>query len=164
VLHHLPDDASAGFPTHRRVMGEFARVLRPGGVLVIGRTTRDQLRDGYWFSALIPQAIAACASVTVPVEILNSILTDCGFRVCDPAVPFDETLQGDAYFDRLGPLDPAWRDGDSVWTLAPAAELEAAIARVRDMEAAGTLAAFVAEHDARRRAAGQATYICAIRR
>ena len=31
VLHHLPDDASEGFPAHRLAFQEFARVLKPGG-------------------------------------------------------------------------------------------------------------------------------------
>src|SRR5215207_7840169 len=30
VLHHLPDEASMGFPAHRQVFREFARVLKPG--------------------------------------------------------------------------------------------------------------------------------------
>ena len=35
VLHHLPDDAAGGWPLTRKVIGEFARVLRPGGVLSV---------------------------------------------------------------------------------------------------------------------------------
>ena len=35
VLHHLADDATAGWPAHQRVFTEFARVLTPGGMAVI---------------------------------------------------------------------------------------------------------------------------------
>ena len=35
VLHHLPDEAAKDFPAHRRVFAEFARVLKPGGVLTV---------------------------------------------------------------------------------------------------------------------------------
>ena len=33
VLHHLPDAAAEGFPAHCRAFREFARVLKPGGIL-----------------------------------------------------------------------------------------------------------------------------------
>lgn len=164
VLHHLPDDEAAGYPLHQRVFSEFARVLRPGGALVIGVCTREQIRGGFWFNRLIPQAVAACCRATAPVETQIALLRDSGFDVSEPAIPWEETLQGDAYFNRTGPLDPAWRDGDSIWSLAPPDELAAAGTQIRDMESAGTLAAYMADHDAERLTIGQITYLCAIRR
>ncbi|MDD9903009.1 MAG: methyltransferase domain-containing protein [Rhodospirillaceae bacterium] len=162
VLHHLPNDG--GFAAQRQAFSEFARILRPGGALVIGVCTREQLRDGFWFTRLIPNAIDACCAVTAPLVRQVAMLEDAGFSVEKPAVPWDDILQGDAYFDRLGPLDAAWRDGDSVWSLAPPEELEAAITRVRTMEEAGSLAAWVSEHEAQRLNTGQITYLRAIRR
>ena len=44
VLHHLPDDPAEGFPAHRRVFREFARVLKPGGVLTVSTCSQEQLR------------------------------------------------------------------------------------------------------------------------
>ncbi|NKB56166.1 MAG: methyltransferase domain-containing protein [Alphaproteobacteria bacterium] len=164
VLHHLPDSESEGYPAQRQVFEEFARVLRPGGALVIGVCTREQLRDGFWFNRLIPQAIDSCCKATAPIDAQIKMLQDCGFAVDEPAIPWDETLQGDAYFDRLGPLNPAWRDGDSVWSLAPRAELKVACDRVQEMEADGTLANYVADHNTIRRKTGQITYLCAIRK
>ncbi|MEE8252983.1 MAG: hypothetical protein V3R17_03510 [Hyphomicrobium sp.] len=58
---------------------------------------------------------------------------------------------------------PAWRDGDSVWALAGADEFGRALERVRALDAAGTLDAFVAEHDERRAAIGQITFAFATR-
>lgn len=164
VLHHLPDDEAAGYPLQRRVFSEFARVLRPGGAVVIGVCTRNQLRHGFWFNRLIPEAIEACCRATAPLEIQTALLRESGFEVGEPAIPWEEILQGDAYFNRTGPLDPAWRDGDSVWSLAPPEELDAACTQVRDMENAGTLTAYVADHDAERLTIGQITYLCAIKR
>lgn len=162
VLHHLPNDAD--FAAQRQTFAEFARILRPGGSLVIGVCTREQLRDGFWFTRLIPQAIDACCAKTAPLDDQIAMLEDTGFSVDTPAVPWDEILQGDAYFDRLGPLDAAWRDGDSVWALAPPTELEAACTHVRKMEARGALADWVADHDEQRRRTGQITYLRAVRR
>jgi ubiquinone/menaquinone biosynthesis C-methylase UbiE len=164
VLHHLKDDADALFPVHRRVIGEFARVLKPGGVLVIGICTREQLASGFWFTHLIPQALAACARVTIPLELLNEMLQASGFEVRESLVPWDETLQGDAYFNALGPLERAWRDGDSIWTLSPPEELAAAMENIRQLDADGDLENFVESHDAARTTVGQITFVCAVRR
>ena len=64
-------------------------------------------------------------------------------------------MQGDAYFDGRGPLDPAWRRGDSFWSMVSEVELERLLDRVRALDAEGTLDAFVAEHDRMRPAVGQ---------
>src|SRR5215208_2214743 len=56
VLHHLPDAAAEGFPAHRRVFREFARVLKPGGILTVSTCSQEQLRHGYWHYHLIPEA------------------------------------------------------------------------------------------------------------
>ena len=164
VLHHLQDDSDAGFPAHGQVIGEFARVLKPGGVLVIGICTREQLESGFWFTRLIPEAVAACCAVTIPLGQLTEMLQANGFEVRDALVPWDETLQGDDYFNALGPLDPAWRDGDSIWTLSPPNELAAALENLRQLDEAGDLDSFVETYDAARTTVGQITFVCAVRR
>jgi SAM-dependent methyltransferase len=164
VLHHLKDDADAGFPAHAQAIGEFARVLKPGGVLAIGLCTREQLQGGFWFAHLIPEAVAALIRFTIPLDRLTQLLRANGFEVQDSLVPWDETLQGEAYFNALGPLDPAWRDGDSIWTLSPPGELAAAMENIRQLDAAGDLDEFVETHDAARATLGQITFVCAVRR
>ncbi len=164
VLHHLRDDADAGFPAHKRVIGEFARVLKPGGVLIIGLCSREQLQGGFWFMQLIPEAVTALTKVTVPLGLLTRMLQAEGFEVQDSLVPWDETLQGEAYFNALGPLDAAWRDGDSIWTLSPPEELAAAMENICELDAAGDLEEFVETYDAARATIGQITFVCAVRR
>ena len=70
VLHHLPDDASEGFPAHRQVFEEFARVLKPGGALTVNTSSQQQLQHGYWYYALIPQAAETLRNRFAPVESL----------------------------------------------------------------------------------------------
>ncbi len=163
VLHHLDDDAEAGFPLHRRVIGEFARVLRPGGALVINSCSGAQLGEGYWYYRLIPRAIEAFRWRFAPLDALRGILEEAGFDYRASFVPLDAVCQGEAYFDGRGPLDSAWRDGDSAWALAGEDELAAALARVRELDEEGALDAFVAEHDARRPLVGQITFLFATR-
>ena len=162
VLHHLDDDAD--YPLHRRVIGEFARVLRPGGALVVNSCDQEQLEASYWYYHLVPEVGAAMRRRFAPLDALRRILTDSGFDYVGSFVPADQTCRGDASFDGHGPLDKVWRDGDSMWALASGDQIDAACARVRELDAAAALDDFVAAYDDRRRAIGQITFLYATKR
>ena len=162
VVHHL-GDAAEDFARLRQAAGQFARVLRPGGVLVFNHCAQEQLRAGYWYYRLAPRAQARVLRNFAPLETLRAILEQAGFRHRGSFVPLDAVCQGAAYFDGRGPLEKAWRDGDSFWALVEPGELETALAQVRAHEEAGTLETFVAEQDAGRPAVGQITFLCALR-
>lgn len=164
VLHHLDDVPSAGFPAHRQVAKELARVLRPGGVLVINQASHAQVRSGYWYYALIPQAVDRFLARLIDLDALEALLSEAGFAARGRFVPVDATLQGQAYHDPRGPLRAEWRAGDSTWALLDAGELDAALERFRDLEQRGALEDFVARHDARRTDVGQTTFVTAHRR
>ena len=66
-------------------------------------------------------------------------------------------------FDGRGPLDPAWRRGDSLWSVVSDSELESALDRVRALDEAGALDTFVAEQDRMRPSIGQVGFHCAVR-
>ena len=163
VLHHLPDRPEDGCALHRRVFSEFARVLRPGGCLVVNSCSRAQLDGAYWYYELAPGAKSAMLAGFVALDMLEALLGDAGFSLGGRFVPVDAVCQGAAYFNGRGPLDKAWRDGDSFWALADEAELEAALATVRSLDEAGALEGFVADHDARRGEIGQITFLQATR-
>ena len=164
VLHHLPDEASQGWPLSRKVIGEFARVLRPGGVLVANICSHEQMRRGWWFFSLIEPVAERMIARHVPLVELESIIAECGFDLCGRFVPSDAVIQGRSYFDPLGPLDAGWRAGDSVWAMLSPDELDRVVERVRGMDARGELEDFVADHDAERVHVGQTTFLCAKRR
>ena len=163
VLHHLPDDASEGFPAHRQVFEEFARVLKPGGALTVNTSSQQQLQHGYWYYALIPQAAETLRNRFAPVESLTKILKDFGFDYHGRFAPTDATIQSDSYLDPHGPLKKEWRDGDSTWSLVGEDELDRALARVRELEEEGGLGDYMDHHDARRRDIGQVTILFATR-
>ncbi len=164
VLHHLPDEASQGWPLSRKVIGEFARVLRPGGVLVVNICSHEQLRRGWWTFSLIESVAERMIERHVPLAELERIIAECGFDLCGRFVPSDAVIQGRSYFDPRGPLDARWRAGDSVWATLSSDELDRVVERVRGMDARGELEDFVADHDAERAHVGQATFLCAKRR
>jgi ubiquinone/menaquinone biosynthesis C-methylase UbiE len=163
VVHHLGDTPEAGFPRLRNVVAEFARVLRPGGVLVFNHCSQTQMRDAYWYYHLCPEGHATIRRRFAPLEVLRAIFEDAGLVNRGSFVPLDGVCQGKAYFDGRGPLDKAWRGGDSFWAQVGAPELETAQDRVRNLDAEGALDAFVAEHDARRPEIGQITFLFATR-
>ncbi len=164
VLHHLPDDASEGFPTHRRVFRELARVLKPGGILTVTTCSQEQLRHGYWHYHLIPDAADALRNRYVPLDELLEILDDCGLAHRGSFAPLDATVQGDSYFDPSGPLSKEWRDGDSVWSLVAEDRLNRVLSRIRKLDERGELETYVARNDAPRTHIGQVTVLFASRR
>ena len=163
VLHHLPDNPAEGFPEHRGVFRELARVLKPGGALVVNTCSQEQLLHGYWHYGLIRAAADALRSRYAPLDELADVLADCGFEHRGRFAPTDAAVQGESYLDPRGPLREEWRDGDSVWSLAAEDVLEHALARIRDLDERGELEAYVARNDARRPDTGQVTVIHASR-
>ena len=163
VLHHLEDGTDPSFSVHAAVIAEMHRVLRPGGVLVINMCTHRQLRDGFWYYDLVPAAREACIRRHIPAGKLTAMLTDAGFELSAPEPALDEVMQGEAYFDMTGPLRESWRKGDSFWALATPDQIAGAEARVRELQAAGTLESWFRERDARRRGIGQFTFYLAVK-
>lgn len=161
VLHHLNDDASAGWPAIRGVVGELARVLRPGGALMINICSQEQITHGWWYLPLIPDAAEKMRRRHVPIEVLQALMVECGLGQAGCFVPLDGVMQGRHYFDGRGPLDERWRAGDSIWSLVDDHQLEIVQAKIRALDEAGVLEEFVRENDARRRHIGQFTFVCA---
>ena len=155
VLHHLPDAPQQGWPMHRRALGELARVLRPGGAAIVNTCSHRQMRQGWWYASLVPDAVEAMCRRHADTTVLNRLLADAGLLPRGRFVPSDAVMQGDAYFDGRGPLDPAWRRGDSLWSMVSEPELARALDRIRALDEAGTLDAFVAEQDRERPSIGQ---------
>ena len=164
VLHHLPDSTRDGRPLLRRVLGEIARVLRPGGTAIVNTCSHEQLRSGWWYAALVPDAVETMCERHADSGVLTRLLAEAGLDPRGRFVPSDALMRGDAYFDGRGPLDPAWRRGDSLWSDVSETELARALDTVRALDAAGTLDAFVAEHDRMRPAIGQTGFHHAVRR
>ena len=163
VLHHLPDSPGDGRPMLRRVLGELARVLRSGGVAIINTCSHEQLRQGWWYASLVPGAVETMRRRHADTGELNALLAGAGLAPRGRFVPADAVMQGDAYADGRGPLDPAWRRGDSLWSVISDSELHRALGRIRALDDAGTLDAFVAEHDRMRSAVGQVGFHFAVR-
>lgn len=164
VLHHLGDGSDDGWQRHGRVVAELARVLHPGGTLVVSTCSRGQLQDGFWYYSLIPHAVDALRRRYAPLAVVEGFMVDRGLELLGRFVPVDGVGQGDAYFDVRGPLRAEWRSGDSTWALVDDDELAAAQAQLTALDERGELAEDVARRDARRPDVGQITFVAARRR
>lgn len=163
VLHHITDDAESGYPNISAVMVEFARVLKPGGRLIINTCSHRQIESGFWYGTLIPEEISMMRARHVALPEMQAMLEQNGFEYCGSFVPVDAVMQGTAYMDPRGPLDANWRKGDSLWSTLSPERLEEVCARIRRLDDAGQLEAFVRENDAPRLDIGQMTFMHARR-
>jgi SAM-dependent methyltransferase len=159
VLHHLDAPTAEGWPEHAEAFAEYARVLKPGGVLVINTCSDEQIRHGWWAFSLIPTGRDEMARRYAPIEVLEELAGANGLVGVGRYVPTDGTIQGASYFDPEGPLSTSWRRSDSTWSLAPEAEIEAMIETLEGLRDRGELEDYMAEHDAHRRHVGQTTFV-----
>ena len=163
VLHHLDSNPDEGFSACRRVFKEFHRVLRPNGQLIINTSSQEQIKNGYWFYHLIPEAVEKLCRRYQPLETLDQLLSESGFHLNGRFSALDAMCRGAAYFDKQGPLDKEWRDGDSTFALVTDEELIRVMEEVKGMDAKGTLAAYVEIHDRKRKHIVQTTFIFSAR-
>ena len=91
-------------PSTRQVFSEYARVLRPGGVLVVNTCSQRQLTQGYWYYSLIPEAAEQLRRRYAPLAVIEQIAAAEGLIVTGRFVPVDVAIQGSAYLDGSGPL------------------------------------------------------------
>lgn len=163
VLHHLPQDFQQDFSKLTEVVKEFFRILKPGGVLVIHTSSHQQLREGFWYSSLIPEAVDLICHKFIPIDKLSDILEKNEFI---SQAPITKALgyQGQSYFDPEGPLKPSWRAGDSIWSLITDEELELVISKVNDLNNSGAMEEYIKHHDRHRPGVGQVLFLHAIKR
>jgi len=163
VLHHLGDNAQTGWARWRQVFSECARILKPGGVLIVNSCSHEQLERGFWFNSFIPETLEKVKRL-FPVEtMLKEVLCDAGFTSIDREVPYAAVLQGERYFDTRGILDPTWRNGDSIWSLVPQTTLHAVLTEVKQLLQLGQMEELLRHADRPRRLVGQTTFTIAQR-
>ncbi len=170
VIHHLEEGPDASddpadwkpchFPNVTQFFQEAYRVLRPGGAFVINATSHRQFRDGFWWTDLIPVAVARLSCRLPDLDQVNQILTEAGFDIEEVSAHLDGILQGPCYLDPQGPLSAVWRAGDSTWSLTSDAELVEARERVERMNAEGTMQVYLDGREQKRLKVGQTTFVC----
>ena len=158
VLHHLPDNSTSGWSNHEKVLREFWRVLKSGGMLIINSCSPEQIESGFWFYHLIPEAMQKIKQKVIHLSDLNNLLKNCGFSNTVQEVNMDLVLQSDAYFYADGIFNADWRSGDSIWSLVPEEILSIVLKKALEMHKNGKLEAYLKHHDQNRKTTGQVTF------
>ena len=158
VLHHLPDNSTSGWANHEKILREFWRVLKSGGMLIINSCSPEQIECGFWFYNLIPEAKEKMTQKVINLSDLNNLLKLCGFSNTVQEVNMDLVLQSNAYFDSGGIFNADWRSGDSIWSLVPEEILSEVLIKADKMHKKGELEAYLKHHDQNRKTTGQVTF------
>ena len=161
VLHHLGDSAQTGWARYRQVFSECARILKPGGILIVNSCSHEQLEHGFWSYSFIPETLEKVKRLYPAEAVLKEVLHDAGLTSIDREVPYAGVLQGERFFDTRGILDPTWRNGDSIWSLVPETNLHAVLIEVNQLLQLGKMDEFMRYADRPRRLVGQTTFTIA---
>ena len=162
VLHHLRQETGTRrWLSLRHLFHEASRVMRAGGVLVVNTSSPQQLRDGFWWADLIPEAVHRVAQYFPTLADLDTLLQTAGFAhtACVPLL--EDVLQGRQYLNPYGPFSKTYRDGDSTWSLTTTAQLQRALARLHAMHDTGSIWSYLQQREHLRHQVGQTTCIIA---
>nr|ADB11398.1 hypothetical protein [Spirobranchus lamarcki] len=160
VLHHLPQEGG-DFASIKKMIGEFYRVMAPGGRGVINYSQPQQIPVSMWWAELIPDAVERWLPRTVDIDTLTDILHGAGFTQVTAEPQLDEILYNhQLYFNPRSFLDiDNFRNCDSTFALCTDEELKRGVAKVQQLIDANQLDAWFEKKEADRKSRGQTTNV-----
>jgi len=132
VVHHLDTDPS--YPNLTLFLKESRRVIKPGGVLTINTSSREQLdpySGAYWNYKYIEKAALAMQARYIPVKALLSRLEALGFTDIKTTIPSGKLFQEEYYSEPALALDTQFQKSDSIYCFLSETEIVETNALIR---------------------------------
>ncbi len=168
AVHHLPHKSEAELKQATRdLFAEFARVLKPGGKLIVVSTSRTQLhpRQGsLWYYRYFQDAARVLAKRFLPRRDLVASMHEAGFETVTTQL-VQKTYWTAASLDANGPFDEHWRNGDSLFAFYRDKQelLQKRLARLKQLIADGSVQKHIAATRQRTESVKQAYILVATR-
>lgn len=160
TLHHLSSNNSS-FPEEllNHTIAEVNKILKPEGIFIINMSTHYQIKNCFWWAQFIPNAIDKVMNKHPTQKLLLESLIENEFHILGVYEYLEEVLQGEQYYDPMGPLNKEFRDGDSTWSLATEDELKNALIEIKRLNEDGEIHKIIKNCDINIREAGQSSFI-----
>jgi len=138
VLHHLPIDND--FQICKETIASAFKVLKPNGMIIINASPGEQ-HASHWYYSLFKKSREDFIKRHPSRDGLKKMMADAGFNNVRTIIPLDEYywVNDDRYMNPEGPLDKAFRDGDSFWSTVDKEEFKQVMGKLKDMKNDGTL-------------------------
>jgi ubiquinone/menaquinone biosynthesis C-methylase UbiE len=160
VIHHLDTDQE--FNNITTLMGEFYRILKPGGELFINHCSHQQLKRGHWYYKLIPDAVEKIVDKYIPISYLIEIGSKYNLEI-NGLYKVKDPIQGNYYFNPDIVLDKDMRNCDSTWSLVSDGDLDDAMQTLIKHIKEDTIGEYIETNDKDRKLIGQTSHLCFVK-
>ena len=149
VLHHVDDwSAAPGFTKAEKTLQDAKRVLRPGGILVVGEFLKTTVRESIWYMQLSPSLKDRFSQRFLTAKQILTLLSNAGFNCRSKMnVLGSDFIKG--YWDPVGPMREEWWKAYAAGLLAMATEEEIAEIKklTKEKNEDGTMLQYMEAHD-----------------
>ena len=127
---------------------EAKRVLRPGGILVLGEFLRTTVQESIWYMQVCPSLKERFSQRFMTTDQILTMMDNAGFK-CRSKMNIlgSDFIKG--YWDPVGPLREEWWKAYAAGLLAMATDEEVAEMKrvVKEQNEAGTMLQYMEKHD-----------------
>jgi len=167
MIHHLDggdadaDGSPVSFPGAELALKNMATLLRPGGLLLVNFQDAHQIEATWYYELIKPHMLEYARTRLASRAWYARTLAKHGYHDVAFHVVTQPYFDEAAYLDPHGPEQESWRRADSAWAGMEAAEVQAAVSKLKDMAASGSVPQLIADKEQLRKLVGMSTTVAA---